>query len=665
MLKPDMKSPDLTAQNIEKIAELFPDCLTEIKDEQGNIVKGIDFDVLRQELSSCIVEGPKERYQINWPGKKEALVQANTPITKTLRPCREESVDFDTTKNLFIEGDNLEALKLLQESYMGKVKMIYIDPPYNTGKDFVYKDTFTMDKEEYELESGQKDEEGGRLVANTEANGRFHSDWLSMMYSRLKLARNLLTDDGIVVISIDENEHSNIEKLGKDIFGEGNFCGDIVWKNSSKNDQKYISIQHEYFVVFVKNKQFNPGEWVEKKSGLDLIYQAFNGFKKEFKNDWDAIHAAALEWYKKFPASNPITDSKHYSWMDERGVYFPDNISGPNDGQYVYDVLHPVTGQPCKLPSTGWRYPEKKMLERIAENRVHFGKDHTTVPNNKTYLKDTEYQSLTSMKFVDGRSASKRLQSLFGEKVFTNPKDELLLKDLFKAMGIKENDIVLDFFAGSASTMHAIFELNQEQESACSAILVQLPEDLYEILRTAQGSAKKVTKNAIDYLKRKKLPESVSEIGKERIRLVGKKLENRWTGDIGFRVLKIDSSNMKDVYYTPNEMDRSLLAGQVENIKEDRTSEDLLFQVLLDWGVDLMLPITREEIQGKTVYFVDEDTLAACFDDGIDEAFVKELAKRNAMRVVFKENGFKADDVKSNVEQIFTQLAPATEVRAI
>ena len=357
-----MHSPDLTQQNIERIRELFPNCITEAQGIDGKIKLAIDFDQLKQELSGSIVEGPQERYHLNWPGKREALLTANAPIAKTLRPCREESVDFDTTQNLFIEGDNLDALKLLQETYLGKVKMIYIDPPYNTGNDFIYKDNFTDNSSEFLKTSNQKSNEGFPLVSNTESSGRFHSNWLSMIYSRLKLARNLLTDDGVIAISIDENEHSNIVKVGCEVFGDENFCGEIVWKNSSKNDQKYISIQHEYILLFVKNKYFNSGAWTEKKEGLDEIYSAFQKLKKEHGTDWDTIHSKALEWYKQFPESNPITNSKHYSWMDERGVYFPDNISGPNDGQYVYDVVHPVTGGTCKMPSTGWRYPKATLL---------------------------------------------------------------------------------------------------------------------------------------------------------------------------------------------------------------------------------------------------------------------------------------------------------------
>lgn len=670
MEKLKMHTPDLTQDHIARIRELFPNCVTEARDESGKLKLAIDFDQLKQELSDSIVEGPQERYHLNWPGKREALLTANAPIAKTLRPVREESVDFDTTKNLFIEGDNLEALKLLQETYLGKIKMVYIDPPYNTGKDFIYEDDFSETKDEYLLKSNQTDEKGNKLVANRDSNGRFHSDWLSMMYSRLMLARNFLNDDGIVVISIDEKEHANLKKVCDEIFGSQNFCGEIVWKNSSKNDQSYVSIQHEYFVIYVKDKQTNKGEWLEKKQGLEDIYKAFEGFRQKHGDDWDAIHAAALEWFKNFPASNPISDSKHYTWMDERGVYFPDNISGPNHGQYVYDVRHPVTKQICKAPASGWRYPEDTILQRIKEKRVHFGKDHTTVPNNKTYLKDTEFQSLTSMRYVDGRAASNRLEGLFGARVFTNPKDEYLLSDLMKAFGLKGNHLVMDFFAGSATTAHAVFNLNKEQGSNCSSISVQIPESLEEMLKTATGGAKKVIQNAIDFLDDKKRPINIAEISKERIRRAGSKVkeEGGLTStnlDIGFRVLKIDTSNMAEVYYTPDGVKQDDLLAAVDNIRPDRSPEDLLFQVLLDWGVDLTLPIAKKTVQGKTVFFVDSNALFACFDTGITEELVKELAAEKPLRVVFRDNGFASDSVKINAEQIFKQMSPGTDMKSI
>ncbi|GAO55766.1 type III restriction-modification system methylation subunit [Novosphingobium sp. MD-1] len=666
-----MHSLDVSQDNIAKIRALFPGCVTEARDEAtGALRLAVDFDQLRQELSDHIVDGPQERYRLDWPGKREALVVANAPIGKALLPAVDESVDFERTRNLFVEGDNLEALKLLQEAYLGEVKLIYIDPPYNTGKDFVYQDNFTQGSSEFLKKSLQEDDEGNRLLANREAAGRFHSEWLSMLYSRLVIARNLLRQDGIVVVSIDEKEHANLKKICDEVFGAGNFCGEIVWKNSSKNDQAYVSIQHEYLVVYVKDKNTNSGEWTERKQGLEEIYKAFEVFRNEHGDDWGAIHQAALDWFKSFPPSNPISDSKHYSWMDERGVYFPDNIAGPNDGQYVYDVQHPETGEICKPPSTGWRFPEETMKQRIKEKRIHFGKDHTTVPNNKTYLKNTENQSLTSMRYVDGRAASNRLKDMFGDKVFTNPKDENLLADLFKAMQVKEQDIVLDFFAGSGSTAHALFELNRQQGSKCRTILVQIPEDLNESLKLATGGAKKVTQNAISLMKKLKRPTTVAEICKERLRRAGKKiLEGKchpdWNRDVGFRVLKVDTSNMKDVYYRPDELKQSDLLDMVDNVKEGRTAEDLLFQVLVDWGVDLTLPIRRETVQGKTVFFVDDNALVASFDRGITEDLVKELAGHEPLRVVFRDNGFVSDAVKINVAQIFRQVSPATDVKSI
>ncbi|WP_170982740.1 site-specific DNA-methyltransferase [Dyadobacter frigoris] len=463
----DMASTDLVKHNIEALAALFPNCVTETADG-----KAVDFDLLKQELNHQVIEGNKERYRLEWPGKREAIVTANLPTTKTLRPVREDSVDFDNTENLYIEGDNLEVLKILQESYFGKVKMIYIDPPYNTGKDFVYRDNFTQDSEEFKEESGQKDEYNRRLVVNSDTSGRYHSDWLSMMYPRIKLARNLLTSDGVVLISIDEKEVHNLKKLCDEIFGEKNFVGEIIWKNSSRNDQAYIAIQNEYILVYVNSKEANKGNWEEKKEGLELIYKAFDTFRRERGDDWEAIHKDALEWYKQFPPSNPIYGSKHYSWMDEKGVYFPDNLSGPNFGQYRYDIIHPETKGVCKEPSRGWVYPEETMKKRINDKLVHFGKDHTTVPNNKTYLKNTEFQSIPNIKFKDGRAASKELRALMSGDVFTNPKDVTLLTDLFKAMKLDKDDIIIDFFSGSGTISECIFRLNYSSGSKCKFILV-------------------------------------------------------------------------------------------------------------------------------------------------------------------------------------------------
>jgi adenine-specific DNA-methyltransferase len=661
-----MHSPDMIERNIDKLAELFPTVITEGTDDNGDAVRAINFDLLRQELSDRVVEGPQERYQLDWPGKREALFASNTPIAKTLRPIRDESVDFGTTQNLFIEGDNLEVLKLLQESYLGKVKLIYIDPPYNTGNDFVYADSFARTKDEELKRSGQVTEEGVPLVANTSANGRFHSDWLSMIYPRLKLARNLLSDDGVLVVSIDENEHSNLVAIGTEVLGRDSYVGEIVLKNSSRNDQRYISMQHEYIVFFVKNRSDNDGLWTERKGGLEQIYAAFDGFRKEYGEDWAAIHAAAKEWYKKFSPSDPVYASKHYTRMDSRGVYFADNISGPNDGQYVYDVVHPDTGQPCKRPARGWVSPKESLERKIAENRVHFGPDHTTVPNLKTYLKDTENQSLTSIRYVDGRAASKRLQALFGEKVFTNPKDEVLLRDIYRALGLADDDVVLDMFAGSASALQAVLELNIATGSKCRFIGIQIAEDLNDSLQTAKGAAQQITTNAIRLLGELGKPATVAEIGKQRLRLAGAHLRLKAAKlDLGFRSLKVDTSNMADVLRTPDATSQSELDLYADSVKPERTSEDLLFQVLLDWGLELAMSIAVEQIEGQEMVVVEDGALIACFDHKVTPALVRVIADRHPLRAVFRDSGFATDADRINAEQVFAEVSPSTDVKVI
>ncbi|KAB1652038.1 site-specific DNA-methyltransferase [Pseudoclavibacter chungangensis] len=665
MEKRALHSPDLTARNVERIAELFPQVITESRDAEGNVTLAVDFDLLRQELSDHIVEGPQERYQLDWPGKRAAAFAANAPIAKTLRPVREESVDFDTTRNLFIEGDNLEALKLLQESYLGKVKLIYIDPPYNTGNDFVYEDDFAESSADYLARSGQRSETGDRLVANTEANGRFHSDWLSMMYPRLKLAKNLLTDDGVLVVSIDENEHASLVRLGEEVLGDASYVGEVVLKNSSKNDQAYVSIQHEYIVFFVKNRQANAGEWVEKKEGLDKIYAAFDGFRKKHGDDWGTINAEAKAWYKTFQPSDAVYGSKHYEWMDARGIYFASDISGPNDGQYVYDVTHPATGEFVKIPASGWRYPKDEMLRRIEEGRVHFGEDHTSVPKNKTYLANTEYQSLTSIRYVDGRAASKRLAALFGEKVFTNPKDEFLLRDIYRAVGVTGDDVVLDMFAGSGSAMQAVLELNRGSESSCRFIGIQVAEDLNETLKTAKGAAKQITTNAIKLLARLGRPATVAEITKQRMRLVHEQLADDLLLDSGFRVLKIDTSNLVDTLAAPDALVQDTLDGAVASVKEGRTSIDLLFQVILDWALDLSEPVKTERVADRELLSVADDALIACFEDDISDSAVRTIAARRPLRAVFLDAGFASDAARINAEQILREVSPETEVRTI
>ncbi len=510
--KLDLQSPNFTNGNIQKLADLFPHCVTET--DSG---KAIDFDLLKQELLPDVVEGNKERYRLEWPGKREAIVTANLPTNKTLRPIKEDSVDFDTTENLYIEGDNLEVLKLLQESYLGKIKMIYIDPPYNTGKDFVYKDNFTQNSEEYKQESGQVDENKLRLFQNPETSGRYHSDWLSMMYPRLKLARNLLTDDGVVFISIDDNEVHNLRKMCDEIFGEGNFVGEFVWAGGRKNDSKLVSVSHEYIICYVKSIEiYNQYKvtWREKKQGLNDIYKTYNQLKREYKDSVKTIEIKLKEWFKSLPGTHPAKNHKHYSCVDERGIYFPDNISWPGGGGPKYDVVHPITKRKVKIPSRGWMFSsQEKMNQIISENRVHFGDTENSVPCIKSYLSDREYSVPYSLFYKDGRASTKRLRLLLESNVFENPKDEEILKSIFEFTNTKDS-IILDFFSGSATTAHAVLQLNAEDGSTGSPtgkrkfIMVQIPELTDEKSEAYKAGYK-----------------NICEIGKERIRRAGKKIK--------------------------------------------------------------------------------------------------------------------------------------------
>ncbi|MGS1015215.1 site-specific DNA-methyltransferase [Rhodanobacter sp. UC4450_H17] len=653
MEKLKMHSPDLSQDNLARIREMFPGCVTEARGEDGSVKLAVDFDLLRQELSGSLVEGPQERYQLDWPGKRKALLTANESIAKTLRPMRDESVAFDTTRNLFIEGDNLEALKLLQETYLGKVKMIYIDPPYNTGNDFIYKDDFSSDSSNYTQQSGQTDSEGGRLVANTEANGRFHSDWLSMIFSRLKLARNLLRADGSIFISIDDNEVDNLRKVCNEIFGEENFIGQVVWQRSKKGDSKLIANVHEYVLCYVRDKHavLASGPWRRPKEGADQVLSKYAELREQHRSDHEAIRAEMLAWYKGLPKSDPRKAHKHYNWSDDRGLYFAADFAGPDDGRESrprHDIFHPSTGKSCKKPSTGWRWDEEKTKWALAQNpqRIHFGPDETTIPNRKSYLFEIDSEPYSSVFYRDGRSATLEVEELVGKGWFPFPKNTDVLSELIE-LATKPNDIILDFFAGSGSTGHAVMKVNMAHGSKRRFVLAQIPE--------ATGRTGYST---------------IAEITKERLRKAGIKVaENRnATGlDVGFRVLKIDSSNMADVFYTPDAVTQEGLFNAVDNIKPDRSAEDLLFQVMLDWGVDLALPVEKKVIQGKDVLFVDGNALAACFDHdgGIDDAFAKELATHKPLRAVFRDAGFKDSTVKINIEQIFKLLSPSTEVKCL
>ncbi|MGS1120357.1 site-specific DNA-methyltransferase [Rhodanobacter sp. UC4436_H3] len=622
MEKLKMHSPDLTQDNVARIRELFPDCVTEAKGADGGVRLAVDFDQLRQALSESLVEGPQERYQLNWPGKREALLTANAPIAKTLRPCREESVDFDTTKNLFIEGDNLEALKLLQETYLGKVKMIYIDPPYNTGRDFVYDDDFAEDAESFLVKSLQTSTTGEKLVANPESNGRFHSDWLSMMYARIRLAKSLLTDDGIFLASIDDGEVSNLRKICDEVFGEEQFAAQIIWKkrNTPPND-KVIGAQHDYILLYVKNSL----------SGINLRPRSQD----------------QIDRYKN-PDNHP------------KGPWVAGDLTGNvKGGRYTaalhYPIKNPNTGEQFYPPNNGnWRFNLSKIERLISEDAIYFGKDGKQAPKLKRFLSDvkegTTWTSLWDFAPFN-TSGSNEMGEIFGNStLFENPKPTGLLEHVVE-LGSSPDAIILDFFAGASTTAHAVMKKNAEDGGTRRFIMAQLPEACAKDSEAFKAGYK-----------------TIADVSKERIRRAGKKIsEDSPQTDVGFRVLKIETSNMANVYYTPDTVSQADLLGAVDNIKPDRTAFDLLFQVMLDWGVDLALPIEKKAIQGKNVYFVDGNALAACFDthDGIDDAFAKELAAHQPLRAVFRDACFKDSTVKINIEQIFKLLSPTTEVKCL
>jgi len=656
MNKLKMHSPNLTQDNIAQLREIFRGCVTEARGEDGSVKLAVDFDQLRQELSESIVEGPQERYHLNWPGKREALLTANAPIAKTLRPCRDESVDFDTTKNLFIEGDNLDALKLLQETYLGKVKMIYIDPPYNTGNDFIYEDDFAEDTDEYLHRSNQVDDQGNRLVANVLSNGRFHSDWLSMIYSRLRLARGLLKDDGTIFISINDAEFENLKSVAGEVFGAENFVGTMVWAAGRKNDSRFISASHEYIICFARSMaalKERGTSWQVLKKGLAEIEKTYSELRRQFGGDDSAVEAGLRKWYSSLSDNDPSKRHKHYQYVDKRGIYFASDLRKPQPtSRSRYDILHPVTEKPVNMHSNGWSFAPERMKELLADDRIRFGADEKTRPTLKVYLHEANKEAAYSVFYQDGRGASIRLDALMGAHVFDFPKDENIIQALVE-MTTKENDLVMDFFAGSAATAHATIAANGVDGSSRKYVMIQLPEEIGEKSEAFEVGYK-----------------TIAEVSKERIRRAGKKVAADFTGaslDTGFRVLKIDTSNMADVYYAPDALEKPNLYLFIDNIKPDRTAEDLLFQVMLDWGVDLALPIAKQTIQGKDVFLVDGNALAACFDaqGGVDEDFVKALAKVQPLRAVFRDAGFKDSSVKINVEQIFKLLSPATEVKCI
>ena len=619
-----MQSSNGVEDNITKIAQLFPDCVTETVDERSGQPKHlIDFEKLKQNLSDSVMSERAERYQFTWPDKSKAILLANSPINATLRPCREDSVDFDNTQNLYIEGDNLDVLKCLKETYLHKVKMIYIDPPYNTGNDFVYEDDFAQSSEEYLANSGQFDEQGNRMFTNAESNGRFHTDWLNMIYPRLKVARDLLTDDGVIFISIDDNEVENLRKVCDEVFGEQNFIATLVWERaySPKNDAKFISNSHDYILMFAKRI--------------------------------DSFHIGRLERTAEANArySNPDNDP--------RGDWKPSDMSVKT---YNAECDYPITCPSGRVvePPAGrcWSLSRNAFRERLQDNRIWFGTDGNSVPCIKRFLRELKFDGMapTSILFYKevghSQEGAKEVTALFGDKgVFDGPKPVRLLQRLLTLANLDDNSILLDFFSGSASTAHAVMKMNAEKQKHCPFIMVQLPEHISE-------------------KKKKQGYETVCEIGKERIRRAGKKIKEESPSttqdlDTGFRVLKLDSTNMQDIYYSPKDISQADLFSQVDNVKPDRTGEDLLFQVMLELGATLDSKIETTTVAGKTIYNVAEGYLVTCFDPNVTDDVVKSIAQMQPAYAVLRDTSMKDDSTATNFEQIFKTYSPDTVTKIL
>jgi adenine-specific DNA-methyltransferase len=675
MEKMKMSTPDLTDVNIEKIGALFPNIITETRNESGEIIKAVDFDLLKQALSKSLVEDENERYRLDWPGKKASLLKANTPITKTLRPCRDESVNFDTTENLYIEGDNFEVLKILQESYLGKIKMIYIDPPYNTGNDFIYRDNFSKNKDEYELGLGLTDEEGGKLFKNTDTNGRYHSDWLSMMYERLLVARDLLKEDGAIFISIDDNEVHNLRKVCDEIFGEDNFITEIVWKKKTGAGTgiQFVFDEHEYVLVYIKNTETESRWRIMSVNDGNFINP-----DKDPKGPWESCAFTAPSknrnpnqlflievHFGQINATYELVDEKKRMAFDSFNYNGNTIVLRKVDGDIEADYSFYDDQKQIAKFIKRWAYASQNIKEVFRQNRVYL--KGSNVPRYKKYKTEYEGKALRSIYFNDfsTQQGTDALRALFDNQSYVDyPKPIELLKHFINGV-VQEEEIILDFFSGSATTAHAVMALNAEDDGSRKFIMVQLPEDCDESSEAFKAGYK-----------------NIAEIGKERIRRAGMKIiqelkdknqqlelgedpvdPNRL--DIGFRVYKTDSSNMKEVFYHPSELDQKMLSSLESNIKEDRTPEDLLTQVILDLGLELTLPIEINQILGNTVYFVQTNALVACFDENVDFNIVDHIADHKPLRVVFRDASFVDDKDRINVEERFKRLSPETKVTVI
>ena len=667
MEKLRMQSANGVEDNIQKIAQLFPDCVTETVDEKSGQLKHlIDFDKLKQNLSDSIMSERAERYQFTWPDKSKAILLANSPINATLRPCREESVDFDHTQNLYIEGDNLDVLKCLKETYLHKVKMIYIDPPYNTGKDFIYGDNFAEEINDYLELSEQFDEQGNRLSTNMESNGRFHTDWLNMIYPRLKVARDFLKEDGVIFISIDDHEVANLHKVCDEIFGASNFTGCVVLQTATDNNPRQINTEHEYILCYCKNKDAQE-YWYADSEKAKLIQKKYQELKEQYQEDIANIQIKLREWIKE--NKEILKGVTHYDNVDEKGVFHDGDIANTTFGGYKYTILHPITHKPCKIPDKGFRFPEETMRRMIEDNDIMFGADETTLIKPKKRLENAK-DVLRSVIYEDGRSSTKQFESLMARDIFQNPKSTTILGRLFNFV-IEKDDYILDFFSGSGSSAEAAMRINSKHSELCAKfILVQIPENIDKILETAKDKAKKTAKNAIAFLDSIGKPHTICEIGKERIRRAGKKIKEETpltTQDLdtGFRVLKLDSTNMENIYYSPKDISQADLFTQVDNVKSDRTGEDLLFQVMLELGATLDSKIESTTVDGKTIYNVAEGYLVACFDMDVTDEVVTAIAKMQPAYAVLRDTSMKNDATATNFEQIFKTYSPDTVTKIL
>lgn len=643
-----MQTKNRADENFAKLAALFPNAVTETVDIDGNLVRAIDKDVLMQEISTYVVEGKDERYQFTWPDKRKAILAANAPSMNTLRPCIGESYgDFNTTENLYIEGDNLEVLKLLQENYLDTVKLIYIDPPYNTGKEFVYPDKFSQTTSEYMLRSGQYNEDGNRLSANMESNGRFHTDWLNMMYPRLKIARNLLAKDGVIFISIDQNEVENLKKICCELFGSINFVGEIIWQSATDNNPRQISTEHEYILCFAKDVNFLTPWFVEsdKAQKINAQYKLI----KHKTTDIAEQQKLLRQWIKA--NETDLKGVSHYNNVDERGVYSNStNSSNTKPGGYTFDIIHPVTGKPCVKPEFGWRWTETTFWDYDKVGDIEWGKDETTQPHVKKRI-ETVKEQFKSIYYEDGRASTKQLEQLLGgKKIFDNPKSVSLLSRIIGFAAPDDDCIILDFFSGSATTAHAVMEMNAKEGTHKKFIMVQLQEPTEPKSEANKAGFK-----------------NICEIGKERIRQASKMLKETYpeaSFDTGFRVLKLDSSNMQQVWYTPNDyVTKDLFASTVDNIKLDRTADDLLFQAMLELDCLLSSKIETTIIHGKTVYSVADGYMMACFEPGVTDKVISEIAQSKPYYFVMRDSSMANDSVAVNFEQLFKSYSPDTHLK--